>query len=197
MSPTIYKDMISTLNDIKIGLNIIHNNEPYTVLSANFVRMQQRKPVMQTKIKNLISGKVLEVNFKPNDKVEEADLARTKANFLYSDQQGSHFMDNESYEQFTLGKDIVSQKSKFLKEGTEATILNFNNEPVNLSLPIKMDFKVTFAPPGVKGDSAQGRVTKEVEIETGYKLQAPLFIKDNDVIRINIDTGEYVERVSD
>lgn len=189
--------MISTLNDIKIGLNIIYKEEPHTVLVANFVRMQQRKPVMQTKLKNLISGKVLEVTFKPGDKVEEADLTRSKANFLYTDDSGSHFMDNTTYEQFTLEKVVIGEKGKFLKEGTEVTILNFNNKPVNLDLPIKMDFKVVAAPPGVRGDSAQGRVTKEVEIETGYKLQVPLFIKDNDIIKINTDTGEYVERVSE
>ncbi|MBU1163987.1 elongation factor P [Patescibacteria group bacterium] len=189
--------MISTLNDIKAGLNIIHEGQPYTVMVANFVRMQQRKPVMQTKLKNLIDGKVLEITFKPGDKVEQADLSRSKVNFLYTDEQGSHFMDNESYEQFTLDKDIVEKKAKFLKEGAEVTVLNFNNKPVNIDLPIKMEFKVTSAPPGVKGNTAQGKVTKEVETETGMLLQAPLFIKENDIIKVNTDTGEYVERVSE
>jgi len=188
--------MLSTLNDIKAGLNIIHGNEPYTVLVANFVRMQQRKPVMQTKLRNLISGKVLEITFKPGDRVEEADLSRSKANFLYTDDSGSHFMNNETYEQFTLDKKMLDQKSKFLKEGTDVTILNFNNNPVNIELPIKIDLKVTSAPPGVRGDTAQGRATKEVETETGYNVQAPLFIKTDDVIKINTETGEYVERVS-
>jgi len=189
--------MISTLNDIRAGLNIIHGGQPYIVMVANFVRMQQRKPVMQTKLKNLIDGKVLEITFKPGDRVEEANLSRTKVNFLYTDDSGSHFMDNSTYEQFTLGKDVVGKKTKFLKEGTEVTVLNFDNKPVNIDLPIKMDFKITSAPPGVKGNTAQGKVTKEVEVETGYRVQAPLFIKDGDIIKINTDTGEYVERVSD
>ncbi|RJR31203.1 elongation factor P [Candidatus Parcubacteria bacterium] len=189
--------MLSTLNDIKVGLNIIHDSEPYTVLVAHFVRMQQRKPVMQTKLRNLITGKVLEITFKPGDRVEEADLSRTKANFLYADDTQGYFMDNENYEQFSLDKNLLGSKLNYLKEGTEVNILNFNDKPVNLDLPVKMNFKVISAPPGVKGNSAAGRVTKEVQIETGHSVQAPLFINEGDVIKINTDTGEYVERVNE
>lgn len=189
--------MLSSLNDIKVGLNIIYNGEPYIVQIAHFVRMQQRKPVMQTKLKNLITGKVLEITFKPGDKVEEADLSRSSANFLYADEANCQFMDNTSFEQFSLPRDLIGNKINFLKEGTEVNILNFNSLPVSLDLPIKMNFKVTTAPPGVKGNTAQGKVTKEVEIETGFKVQAPLFIKEGDTLKINTETGEYVERVTE
>ena len=188
--------MISSLNDIKIGLNIIYNDEPYQVLQANFVRMQQRKPVMQTKIKNLISGKVLEINFKPGDKIQEADIERKKVNFLYRAGEEYIFMDNDSYEQFSFSKKQLEEKTNFLKDGGEVQILTFNNNPINIELPPKMDFKIINTAPGIRGDTAQGRVTKPATIETGYLVNVPIFIKESDIIKINTKSGEYVERVN-
>lgn len=183
------------LNSIKVGLTILYNNEPYIVQTANFVRMQQRKPVMQTKLKHLVTGKVLEYSFKPGESVETADLERSKANFLYHDHEGSHFMENENYEQFTFGDVALGDKAQYLKEGMEVQILLFNGSPIAVELPPKVEFAVTSAPPGVRGDSAQGRVMKEVTLENGLVVKTPLFVKEGDVVRINTDTGEYVERV--
>ena len=188
--------MISSLNDIKQGLAINYNNEPYLVMESNFVRMQQRKPVMQTKLKNLISGKVLEYSFKAGEKVEEADLVRKKVNYLYKSGEEYNFMDNDSYEQFSLSSEQIGKKGFYLKDGTEVTLLFFNEVPINLEIPPKMNFKVTSAPPGVKGDSAQGRVNKLAILENGMEIGVPLFVKENDIIKINTETGEYVERVS-
>ena len=187
--------MLHNLNSIKIGLTILYNGEPYVVQVANFLRMQQRKPVMQTKLKHLVTGKVIEYSFKPGESVETADLERAKANFLYVDHEGVHFMDNESYEQFNLTPDTLGDKTQFLKEGLEVQILKFNGQPVTVELPPKVEFKVLSAPPGVRGDSAQGRVMKEVELENGTKLKAPLFIEEGDVVRVNTETGEYTDRV--
>ena len=114
--------MLGALNDIKVGLNLNINGEPYEVLVANFVRMQQRKPVMQTNLRNLITGKVLESTFKPGDRLEEADMARGKANYLYSDEKNVYFMDNKSFEQFFLGKAQLGNKLKFLKEGLDVEL---------------------------------------------------------------------------
>ncbi|PIS05197.1 MAG: elongation factor P [Candidatus Buchananbacteria bacterium CG10_big_fil_rev_8_21_14_0_10_42_9] len=186
---------INTLNDIKQGTNVLYQGEPYIVVEAKFVRMQQRKPVMQTKLKNLISGKVVEYNFKAGETVEEANLSRTKANFLYADDSGFNFMDETSYEQFSLDADVIGDKKDFLKEGNQIDVLNFEDKPVSISLPAKINLKVTSAPEGVKGDTAQGRVTKTAELETGATVQVPLFIKTGDTIKINTETGEYVERV--
>jgi elongation factor P len=188
--------MLSTLNDIKQGLVIVYRDEPFLVMKAKFVRMQQRKPVMQTKLKNLINGKVLEYNFKPGDKVQEADISRKKVNYLYKDKNDFYFMDNETFEQFSLSENQIGENAKFLKESSEVTLLFFNNNPVALELPAKMNFKVIEAPEGTRGDSAQGRVCKTVKIETGHEINVPLFIKPGDTIRINTETGEYVERVS-
>ncbi|HNP75362.1 MAG TPA: elongation factor P [bacterium] len=186
--------MISTLNDIKKGLNIIHEGEPYVVTEARFVRMQQRKPVMQTKLKNLLNGKVVEINYHPGDKVAEADLIRKSVDYLYTDGANYYFMTKDDFEQFDIPADTIGESALMLKEGNKVDALYFNGRPVSVSLPAKVELKVVAAPEGVKGNSAQGRVTKTAELETGLKIQVPLFIKEGDIIRINTDTGQYAER---
>ncbi|MFA6918682.1 MAG: elongation factor P [Patescibacteria group bacterium] len=188
--------MISTLNDIKKGLSVLVEGEPYVVVEANFVRMQQRKPVMQTKLKNLINGKVAEINYHPGDKVEEANLQRKKVDYLYNDGDSYYFMSQDDFEQFTIEKDTIINQIGFMKDGDKVDALYFNNNPVSISLPPKVELKIVSAPDGVKGNSAQGRVTKTAELETGMSIQVPLFVKEGDTIRINTDTSEYVERVS-
>jgi len=185
---------IDSLNSIRVGLTLDYEGQPYVVVSANFMRCQQRKPVMQTKMKNLIDGRVLEINFKPGDKVETANLGKSKVNYLYTEGDECYFMDNDTYEQFSLAKDLIGKQTDYLIEGNDVDILKYNDKPVAVELPKKVELKVTEAPPGVKGDSAQG-ATKQVTLETGMTLQAPLFIKQGDVIRVNTETGEYAERV--
>lgn len=185
---------ISTLNDIKIGLVVNYLNEPYIVLEAKFVRMQQRKPVMQTKMRNVITNKVVEYSFKPGEKVEEAEISRKKVNFLYKAGDEFVFMDNIDYEQVSLKAGMIGEKGNFLKEGCEVQFVMFDNRPINLELPPKMEFKVTNTMDAVKGDTS-GRVLKQAIIETGYAVGVPLFVKEGDTIRINTDSGEYVERV--
>lgn len=189
--------VLPSLNSIKVGLILLYNNEPYQVLTANFVRMQQRKPVMQTKMRHLVTGKILEYSFKPGERVEEADLEKRKVSYLYADNDNAHFMDQESYEQFPIKLATVGEAIALLKEGAEVTAVLFNEKPISAELPKKVDLKVTAAAPAVKGDSAQGRVTKTVTVETGAQLNVPLFVKEGDTIRINTETGEYSERVTD
>jgi elongation factor P len=187
--------VLPNLNSIKVGLVILYSGEPYIVQEAKFVRMQQRKPVMQTKLKHLVSGNTLEYSFKAGEKVETAELDRAKASYLYEDHEGAHFMDSETYEQFALETTVIGEKKKFLKESLEVIILKFNGAPISLELPPKVDFTIASAPPGVKGDSAQGRVMKEAILENGTKVKIPLFVNQGDVIRVSTDTGDYTERV--
>lgn len=184
--------VLPSLNSIRIGLNILVNDEPYQVLEASFMRTAQRKPVMRTKLRNLLNGKVLEQTFKPGDKVEEADMSRTRANFLYMD-EACHFMNQETFEQFDFPKSSLENEVGYLKDGLEVQILSFNGNPINVELPKKVALKVVEAPPGVKGDTA-GNVTKQIKLETGITVNAPLFIKEGEEIIVNTDTGEYVER---
>lgn len=183
------------LNDMKIGTIILWEGQPCQVIWSNRMRTAQRKPVMQTKLRNVITGKVLEYSFKFGERIEEADITREKATFLYSDAEGTHFMNQETFETVDMDKDITAEQEKFLKEGFEVQILRFNNKPVSIELPIKVELKVTEAPPDTKGNSG-GNVTKPVILETGLSVNAPMFIKEGDVLRIDTRTGEYVERAT-
>lgn len=183
------------ISDIKLGLIVNMNGEPYQVIWSNRMRTAQRKPVMQTKLKNIINGKVIEYSFKFGEKVDEADVTRERASFLYADDSGTHFMDQETFETVDMPKDVTEEQEKFLKEGMEVTVLRYNGNPVSIEIPIKVDLKVTEAPPAITGNSA-GSVTKPVTLETGLVVQAPMFIKEGDTLRIDTRTAEYVERAN-
>jgi elongation factor P len=182
-----------SISEIKNGKVINVNNEPYVVTKTDHHKMGRGGAVLKVKLRNLINGNMLDKTFQGNDKAEEADTEKKKANFMYFDESNANFMDNASYEQFSLALEVIGDKKKFLKEGIDVDVLYFDGNPVAMDLPIKMEFMVTSAPPGVKGNSA-GNVTKQVEIETGALITAPLFINEGDKIKVNTDTGEYVER---
>ncbi len=181
-------------NEIKIGKIIKLNNEPYILIKTDHHKMGRGGAVLKVKCRNLINGNVLERTYQGSEKAEEAETETKKANFMYKDKDDAYFMDNTSFEQFNLPVEELGEQEKFLKDGTDVDVLYFESKPVSVSLPIKMEFKVISAPPGVKGNSA-GNVNKTVKIETGASISVPMFINEGDVIRINTDTGEYVERV--
>lgn len=182
-------------NEIKIGKVILLNNEPYVIVKTDHHKMGRGGAVLKVKCRNLINSNVLERTYQGAEKAEEAETEKKKANFMYKDKDEAYFMDNDSYEQFNLHVDEIGDKVLFLKEGTDVNVLYFNGKPVAIDLPIKMEFKVVSAPPGVKGNSA-GNVNKQVELETGAIISVPMFIEEGDMIRLNTDTGEYVERVN-
>jgi elongation factor P len=187
---------MSTLTDIKKGLIIKFNKEPYMVVDAHFLRMQQRKPVMQTKLKNVKNGQVVEYSFKQGESVEEADITRRKANFLYKERENFYFMEQESYEQVCLDKILVGESSNFLKETQEVDLVFYEESIIGVRLPPKVVLKIVATPPGVKGNTATGG-SKQATLETGAVVNVPLFISEGEMIRVNTETGEYVERVSE
>jgi elongation factor P len=183
-------------SDLKgTGQIIKYNGEPYQIIWSNFMRTAQRKPVIQTKMRNLITGKVMEYSFKYGEKVEGADVMRKKMQFLYADGGGASFMDPESYETIVLPRELVEDQIKFLKEGTDTMVIFFEEKAIGLDLPIKIDLKVTETAMGVKGDTATGG-TKPATLETGHVVNVPLFIKEGDVVRVDTRNGAYVERAS-
>lgn len=184
-----------SISEIKTGKNIILNGEPYAVLYHEHSKTGRAGAVLRTKIKNLTTGAVLERTFQGADKIEEADISKTKAQYLYKDAGGYAFMDNETYDQFTLSEKVSGDAFNYLIEGTEVTVLNFNDNPVNIELPIKMKLRVVEAPPGIKGDTASSG-GKTVVLETGIKVNTPLFVKAGDEIIVNTQTGEYVSRAN-
>lgn len=181
------------LSDIKTGKAITFNGEPYLVTFHQHSKTGRAGAVLRTKLRSLKNGVVLEKTFQGADKIEEADIAKTKAQYLYRDGSDFAFMDSTSFEQFSLSKSVIGDLAKYLVENTEVTVLNYNNQPINIELPVKMEFKVVEAPPAIRGNTADGG-TKLVTLETGIKVNTPLFIKEGDILRINTETGEYVER---
>ena len=187
---------LSNLKEIKKGGVILFNQDPCLVLEANFLRMQQRKPVMQTKLKNLQTGKTYDYNFKQGETVESVDLERTNANFLYRQGTSYMFMDNVTFDQVALEADRLAEKASFLSENLTVNLLYWGDKLINVEIPGKIDLRVTETEPGARGDTAQGSVMKQATLETGLSLKVPLFVKEGDVIRVNSSTGEYVERVT-
>ena len=181
------------ISEIKTGKSIILNGEPYAVIYCEHSKMGRAGAVLRTKLKNLISGAVLEKTFQGADRIEEAEIAKSKAQYLYKDGENYVFMDNETYNQFSLSRETLGGSVKYLIEGTEVVILNFNGRPANIELPVKMKLKVVEAPPGVKGDTVSGG-SKAVKLETGLEITAPLFIKKGDEVIVNAEKGEYVSR---
>ncbi len=159
------------------------------------MKMQQRRPTVQVKMRNVVNGKILERNFAQSDVFEEADIERAKVKFLYNHKDQYWFSyENEPTKRFLLTEELIGEATKFLKANTILDVIKHNSNIINIELPIKMEFKVLEAPPTIRGDTAQGGV-KQIKIETGAYLNVPLFINQDDIIRVNTETGQYVERV--
>lgn len=184
-----------SITDLKTGTKLTLDNDPYIVVSYYHSKMGRGGAVVKTKLKNLRSGSTIDKTFQGADKVEEANLSKKAAMYLYSDEADAYFMDNETFDQFSLPLAKIGTQKQYLVENSNVDILYFDSEPLNIELPIKMTFKVTSAPPAVKGNSA-GSITKKVTIETGAIVDAPIFIKDGDKIIVNTADGGYVERAS-
>lgn len=181
--------------DLRKGVLFILDGQPYEVLESSFLRMQQRKAVVQTKIRNLVTGKILDRNWQASDEFEEAEVEKKEALFIYAHHGEYWFHEvGDPKNRFLLPAEVIGESAQFLKPNTKVSTRIFKGKVIKINLPIKMDFEVIEAPPGIKGNTAQGG-TKIVTIEGGATVSAPLFINQGDVIRINTTTGEYVERV--
>jgi elongation factor P len=186
-------------NEIRERKVIIHEGEPYEVISSHVFRKQQRKPVNATKLKNLISGRVVEYSFHVSEKAEEADISKRAAKYIF--QKKDEFWFNEPANpknRFFLKADIIGDQIKWIKENSEVNLRVFTDKSgeekiIGVDLPIKVSLEVTDAPPNIKGDTATGG-NKVVTLETGATVNAPMFINVGDKVVINTDTGEYVER---
>ncbi len=182
-------------NELKPGKFIVLDGQPFVVLEYNFQRMQQRKPVVQTKIKNLISGKVMERSFQSSESIEEAKIETRPVKYLYNNRGEFWFCyENNPATRFKLDESLINGYFDLLKPNSIVEIIEFGNKIIGIKLPVKIDLKVTEAPPAIKGNTAQGG-TKQVKLETGLVINAPLFINEGDIVKINTETKEYVERV--
>ena len=187
--------MAIPINDLKPKTYFIYEGQPFVVLETHHLKMQQRRPTVQVSMRNLINGKNLERNFAQSDVFESADVERQKVKYLYAHRGQYWFSYENDPKRFELTAEIIGDTAKFLKANTIIDAIAFEGTIISIELPIKMEFKVTEAPPAIRGDTAQGGV-KQVTIETGVSINAPLFIDSGDTILVNTETGQYVERVS-
>jgi len=180
--------------ELRVGTTFVMDGAPWVVLEAQFVKKAQATGQMQARIRNLRTGNVLERSFKQADKFEEAEITKMPSSFIYAHREKYVFVERANPKnRFELSKQQIEDAKFYLVPHVEVTALLFNGEIMNVELPAKVDLTVVEAPPSEKGDTATGG-KKAVAVETGLKVNTPLFIKQGDVIRVNTKTGEYVER---
>lgn len=186
---------MANTSDIRKGLCIRYNNDIYSVIEFLHVKPGKGNAFVRTKLKSITNGKVVDQTFSSGQKIDDVRVERRTFQYLFPDDNSFHFMNNETYEQITIPKDNVDH-SQFLKEGMDVEIL-FDAEderPLIVELPQYLELEVVEADPGVKGNTATN-ATKNATLETGAEVKVPLFINPGDVIKIETETGNYVERI--
>ncbi len=185
--------MIST-NDMRPGQSILVNDELYLILEYQHVKPGKGKAFVKTKIKNIINGSVIEKTFRADEQIEQAYIEKHKYQFLYKDGSDYVFMSNESYDQITVNPDLINNKYLLMKPNQEVTIQIYNDKAIEVSLPTSVELIVTKADKAVKGDTVNSS-TKYVECETGLKILVPMFIEENEIIKVDTKSIEYITRV--
>ena len=182
--------------DVKRKTLFEFENTPFQCLEAvvNTPTARGGQTLVRLKMRNLLTNAVFEKSFKASDKFKEPDLVSVSASYLYSDGEGSHFLDQENFETLTLTDAMVGDALDFLVEGAIIELHKFNGNPIGLELPIFVELDVTQTEPGVKGDSSSGTVTKPARLETGLEIRVPLFIKEGEKIKVSTENREFAGR---
>lgn len=181
-------------SDLRNGLKLEIDNQPYVVTYFQFVKPGKGTAFTRTKLKNLITGSVLERTYRTGTKLAPADVVEEEMQYLYTDGEAYHFMNTESFEQVGIDGKVLGDDAKFLLEEAIVKVLFYKGRPVNIELPNFVNLKVSYTEPGVRGNTAQG-ATKVAELETGASINVPLFIEIGEVLKIDTRSREYVERV--
>jgi elongation factor P len=173
-----------------------HENIPFSCLEAEVSTPTARggQTLVRLKVRNLLTNAVFEKTFKAGDKFKEPDLQQVPASYLYSDRDGSHFLDQETFETLTLPEAVIGNALEVLIEGTIVELLKYNGNPIGLDLPTFVELTVASTEPGVRGDSSSGSVTKPATLETGLEIRVPLFIKQGEKIKISTENREFAGR---
>jgi elongation factor P len=182
--------------DVKRKMVFEFENTPYACLEAEVSTPTARggQTLVRLKMRNLLTNAVFEKAFRAGDKFKEPDLELVPASYLYSDGEGSHFLDQENYETSTLTEQMVGGALEYLVEGALLQLHKFNGNPIGLQLPIFVELAVTDTEPGIKGDTSSGSVTKAARLETGLEIRVPLFIKQGERVKVTTETGEFAGR---
>jgi len=186
---------MATTSDIRNGLCIDHNNDIYYVVKFQHVKPGKGNAFVRTKLKSMTSGKVIDITFQAGHKIETVRVERRIYQYLYNDDSGYHFMNNETYDQIFLQKEMIS-RPEFLKEGDNLEILFHADQelPLTVDMPQYVILQVTYTEPGAKGNTATNTL-KPATVETGAEVKVPFFINEGDKVKINTESGDYMERV--
>lgn len=182
-------------SDLRGGFKVEIEKEPYTVVSNEFVKPGKGQPFNRIKLKHLMTGRVIEKTFKSGEKVATADVEELKMRMLYKESDGVVFMDDESFEQFTISFSILEDKQQWLLEEVLYDVTFYKGQPIDVIPPTFMEMRIVETAPGARGDTASGRVLKPAVTESGAKVQIPIFIEEGEKIKIDTRTGDYVARV--
>lgn len=186
---------MSSYSELTRGKIIVINDQPYEITEALSTFKGRGHSYLQMKLRNLINGNVISKSAQPRDSFEDAEVEEKEAKFIFGN-KGKYTFSDEKNKRFELSEEQVGDKVKFLKANQEVKTILFNDKIINVVVPIKVQLKVTEVPPGVKGDRAQSG-TKLVTLETGAKIDAPLFVNEDDIIEINTESGLYTRRVNE
>ncbi len=181
-------------NEFKSGLKILLDGDPYTIVENEFVKPGKGQAFNRVKIRNLKTGRTIERTFKSGDSVEGADVMDVDMQYLYTDGDFYHFMQPESFEQYTAGKEAVGDTSQWLKDGTVCIVTLWNGQPLTVTPPAHVELEIVETDPGMKGDTVTGG-TKPAKLETGAVVKVPLFINQGEVIKVDTRSAEYISRV--
>ncbi len=188
--------MIST-SDFKKGVRVLLDGDPYVVLETHTQTPSARgaATLVKAKVRNLRTGQVFDKTFKAGEKMQEPDLEKKQVQFLYAEGDGLVFMDMGSYEQFTVQREDLGDKAKYVAEGLECKAMFFEGRLLDLELPPTVEFTVVEVEPGTRGDTVQGSATKPAVLDNGLRVQVPLYIEAGERIRISTKDGSFSERV--
>lgn len=180
--------------DIRKNLKVILDGAPYTIVEFQFVKPGKGQAFTRTKVKNLLTGKVIERTFKSNESLEKADIEERQQQFLYPEGDKYVFMDTKTYDQLYLSADNLGDARFYLMDGMMVDVLFWNEKPIGVTPPVFVEMKVKETEPGFKGDTSTNTL-KAAKMETGATVMVPLFVNEGDVLKVDTRTGEYVERV--
>lgn len=182
--------------DVKRKNFFEYEGVPYRCLEKDISTPTARggQTLVRVKMRNMLNGSVLDKTFKAEDKFREPDLETVAASYLYSDNDGSYFLDQASFETLTLNQDMMGDALELLLEGTVVQINKYNGNPIGLDLPIQVELTIEYTEPAVRGDTSSGSVTKAARLETGAQVRVPLFVREGEKIKVNTDTREFAGR---
>jgi elongation factor P len=181
-------------SDIRKGLKVRMDGQPYVVVEHQFVKPGKGQAFTRTRLKNMISGSVLDRTFKSGEKLEKADLEERQMQYLYPEGDGRVFMDTQSYDQIRLTEEQLAENVHYLLDGTMVDVLFYEGKPIDIKPPMFVELRVAETEPGFKGDTSSG-ATKSAKLETGLSINVPLFVNEGDVLKVDTRTVSYVERV--